>query len=694
MERKFHAHLAGLAPNRRQFLSVCAATASAAALPQAISVPRVHAQPASKVNAPETGEEPINQLMNVGCGLADMTGEPLGAGENGYAVLSQTTTGIRLRQFARAFIFGDTDNNRVVHVTADMGLMFQSIQMEVLRRLKARFGDLYNESNVLIGASHTHVAPGGTSGHLMVDLTTLGFRPVTFEATVTGIVAAIERAHATYAPANIHLTKGIAKDCGVNRSLHAFRRNPIEEQQLFPDGVNPESMTLHISRAGRDIGLINWFGIHPTTFGPEHTIIDGDNKGYAAWKMEVERGVDHRHPQGAPFVAAFAMSAPGDISPNMGLMPKSGPAGEDEAESARILGQRQIDATQGARVALAGGGVSTTYKWVDLASVDIEAQFCPDGQAHRTGPAILGAAFAASSQEDGGGEPALGFNEGERGGTPWVAQLNKVIVPASAREVHGEKELLLPVGYIDGLIQQKHMFSITRIGGLTLVTNGLEPSTMSGYRIRAHVAKILGVSIDTVICQGYTNSYGHYCVTPEEYAQQDYEGGATAFGKYTHCAVVSIYDDLAHAIKSGMKVAPGSAAGDLTGKIPPSPSGARVVDVAPVRKNFGDLLDVSESVSVGEIATASFVSANPNNNLRLEDGYLLIYDSAGKIVSSDYDQATVVEFAKDGAYTTSKVIWDTAGFAPGEYEIRMRGDSLGIDNRLTPFEGSAKVTLR
>nr|WP_240394065.1 neutral/alkaline non-lysosomal ceramidase N-terminal domain-containing protein [Corynebacterium lactis] len=675
------------APSRRQFLAAAATTATVAALPNAIGAPRATGQPSSSSGGG------AGTAMNVGRGMADMTGEPLGAGENGYAVLKQTTTGLRLRQFARAFIFGDDAGNRVVHVTADMGLMFQSIQMEVLRRLQGIFGGIYNESNVLIGASHTHVAPGGTSGHLMVDLTTLGFRPVTFEAVVTGVVKAIERAHADYAPANIHLTKGIAHQAGVNRSFQAFKLNPPEEQALFPDGVNPESTTLHVTRGGTEVGFINWYGIHPTTFGAEHTIIDGDNKGYAAWKTEVDHGVNHREPQGAPFVAAFAMSAPGDISPNMGLVPQSGPAGADEAESARILGQRQIDATSGDSIALPGGGVTTIHKWVDLSNVNIDGKFTPDGKPHKTGPAILGAAFAASSQEDGGGEPALGFNEGERVGTPWVQQMNKVAVPDSAREIHGEKEMLLPVGYIDGLIQQTHMFSVTRIGGFTLITNGLEPTTMSGYRMRRHVADILGVDIDTVICQGYTNSYGHYVTTPEEYAHQDYEGGATAFGKYTLCAMVSIYDELAHCLKDGLALDAGQAAGDLTGRIPPSPSGGRILDSAPIGKNFGDLIDVTGTVSVGSAAVASFVSANPNNDLRLEDGYMLVKNEAGDIVSSDYDQGTVVEFAKDGIYTTSKVTWDTSGQKPGRYDIVMRGSALGIDGNMHPYEGKATVEL-
>ncbi|MBS5168091.1 MAG: neutral/alkaline non-lysosomal ceramidase N-terminal domain-containing protein, partial [Corynebacterium sp.] len=432
---------------RRGFLVGATAVSAASMMPAVNGASKANAAPANGASAAAGNS---TTTLNVGRGMADMTGEPLGAGMNGYAVMDQTTSGLRLRQMARAFIFGDDNDNRVVHVTADMGLMFQSIQMEVLRRLRALFGDLYHEGNVLICASHTHVAPGGTSGHLMVDLTTLGFRPVTFEAVVVGVVKAIERAHADYQPSTIHLTKGIAKDAGVNRSLEAFRRNPEEEQRLFPDGVNPESHTLHVSRGGREVGFINWYGIHPTTFGPEHTIIDGDNKGYAAWKVEVDRGVTHREPADAPFVAAFTMSCPGDISPNMGLVPNSGPGNGDEAESARILGQRQIDATQGQTIALPGGGISTVHKWVNLGDVDIDGQFTPDGQPHRTGPAILGAAFAASSQEDGGGEPALGFNEGQRGGTPWVRQLNNVVLPKNIGEIQGEKECLLPVGYIDG----------------------------------------------------------------------------------------------------------------------------------------------------------------------------------------------------------------------------------------------------
>ena len=678
---------------RRAFLG---ASAAATALGAALAADWGGFAPAAAQPAGGTGGAGASSSipMTVGRGMADMTGEPLGAGMNGYAVLEQQTAGLRQRQFARAFVFDDGNGGRVAHVTADMGLMFQSIQMEVLRRLRARFGDVYHEGNVLIGASHTHVAPGGTSGHLMVDLTTLGFRPVTFEATVAGIVLAIERADADMAPSHIALTRGTVADAGVNRSKGAFDRNPDADKAVFPDGVDRDSVTLHVIRDGAAIGLINWYGIHPTTFGPEHKIISGDNKGYAAWLAEHKAGVDHTDPGSAPYVAAFAMSTPGDVSPNHGLAPNSGPVEGNEYESARVLGRRQLDGVTGRAVSLPGGGIDARHTWVNMREVKVDGRWTPDGQPGSTGPAILGAAFAASSQEDGGGEPMLGFNEGSRGGTPWVRQVNQVAVPASASAIHGAKENLLPVGYIPGLVQQTHVFHLHRIGGIVIASLAFEPTVVAGLRMRRAITEALGVDIETVIVQGYVSGYGHYITTPEEYEQQDYEGGATIFGRHTLPAATQIFDGLATAMAAGLPVDPGAAEGDLTGQIPPSPMGNPFVDVAPPGKNFGDVLSGPEGpVAPGTAVAIAFAGANPNSDLRHESGFLSVEKRDGTRIADDSHEATVIEFAKDGVSTTTTITWDTSGAEPGEYVIRYRASSRGIGGNLTPFEGEAAVTV-
>ncbi|WP_273412535.1 neutral/alkaline non-lysosomal ceramidase N-terminal domain-containing protein [Corynebacterium appendicis] len=659
---------------RRTFL----AGASLAAATAAMGVPRAKAQEA---------------LLTVGRGMADMTGEPLGAGMNGYAVMKQSTTGIRFRQFARAFIFEDTDGVSSVFVIAEMGLMFQSIQLEVLRRLRGKFGGRYNESNVFITATHTHVGPGGTSGHLMVDLTTLGFRPVTFEATVAGIVEAVERAHTDKQPSNLRLVRGEVKDAGANRSFEAFKRNPAQELREFPNGVNPESLTLFISRGGTDVGLINWYGLHATSFGHEHTLIDGDHKGWSSWRMETERGVFHRNVENPPFVAAFAAAPQGDITPNAGLEPKSGPGYEDEAKSAQILGDRQIEATEGELVDMSGSKVRNRHKWVDMRDVKIRGEFTPDGTEQRTGPAILGAAFAASSQEDGGGLEVPIFNEGERGGTPWVKELNNVTVSDDWNEIHGAKEILLPLGYIDGMIQQVLLFSMTQIAGLTIITNSMEPTSMAGYRMRKHVAEVLGVPLETVVCQGYTSGYAHYVTTPEEYDNQDYEGGATIFGRHELCAMTQVYDELARSLKEGSQIEPGGPAGDLTGWIPKSLAGRSGIDRPAWGKEFGDVITATEQVKAGDTASVTFSFANPNSDLRRGVGYHTITNAAGEIVADDFHSSTIIEFVKNADVVNARISWDTDGVDPGTYAVKVEGVSRAIGGSLSPFTGSAEVTV-
>lgn len=633
--------------------------------------------------------------LEVGRGMADMTGEPWGAGMNGYAVLEQSSIGLQRRQYARSFIFVDPNNGqRVVHCTADVGLMFQSIHLEVLRRLKAKFGDLYGQHNVLLHAQHTHIAPGGTSAHLMVDITVGGFRPITFEANVSGIVDSIVRAHDDIQPSDITLSRAEVHNASVNRSREAFDKNPQEDKDVFPEGIDPAATTLHIHRGDKTVGFINWFAVHPTSNGHTYRHVGTDNKGYAAWATEEALGVDHQHPENAPFVAAFANSSPGDITPNLGLTPDSGP-GVNSMDSARIIGERLMGGIAGSSdiPGISGGGVSGIYRWIDISNQQVDGKWTPDGKPGKTSPAILGAAFAASSQEDGGGEPLLGFQEGERGGTPWVEQVGKVVVPPQMHEIHDPKEMLLPVGFIPGMLQQVFPFYIHRIGGLVLISHGFEATIVSGLRLRRVVAEALNVPLDTVISQGYVNSYGHYVTTPEEYSTQNYEGGATAFGRNQLPAMQQIFHDLARAMHEGKEVPVGGPAGDLTGLIPPAPGANPWMDIAPFGKKFGDIVQQPGVVTSGKNATAKFVGANPNNNLRHGEGYLTITDEDGAVVANDSSESTLITFANSWGSTTVTVSWNTAEMKPGKYALSFRGDSKSIGGQLTPYEAKTTITV-
>ena len=85
--------------------------------------------------------DPASSLL-VGRGISDVTGEPAGVGMLGYGKADQVTAGIHTRLRTRAFVFADPDSGtRLVLSVSDLPLMFDSVHREVLRRLRAKFGD-------------------------------------------------------------------------------------------------------------------------------------------------------------------------------------------------------------------------------------------------------------------------------------------------------------------------------------------------------------------------------------------------------------------------------------------------------------------------------------------------------------------------------------------------------------------------
>ena len=69
-------------------------------------------------------------------------------------------------------------------------------------------------------------------------------------------------------------------------------------------------------------GVINWFAVHPTSMNNTNQLISGDNKGLASLMLEKSmnegRNEDGESPIGkGSFVAAFASTNLGDVSPNL-----------------------------------------------------------------------------------------------------------------------------------------------------------------------------------------------------------------------------------------------------------------------------------------------------------------------------------------------------------------------------------------
>jgi neutral ceramidase len=175
------------------------------------------------------------------------------------------------------------------------------------------------QDNLSISGTHTHSGPGGFLQYILYLVTSLGFVKETFDAWVQGITASVVMAHKSMQPAKILINQGTLQDANINRSPTSYLRNPQAERDQYPDGDTDKNMLLlnFVSEAtGKSIGVFNWFAVHATSMNNTNTLVSGDNKGYAAYALEKDVNGASSTPGVGPFVAAFASTNLGDVSPN------------------------------------------------------------------------------------------------------------------------------------------------------------------------------------------------------------------------------------------------------------------------------------------------------------------------------------------------------------------------------------------
>ncbi|MBO0842564.1 MAG: neutral/alkaline ceramidase [Nocardioides sp.] len=639
-----------------------------------------------------------------GRGIADITGEAQGVGMMGYADFTQVTDGISTRQRSRAFVLVDrASGRRFVHVTADLGMIFGNIHDAVLARLQQRYGDLYTEQNVMLTATHTHAGVAGFSHDDMYNLMALGAHDKTTNAIVDGIVSSIERATDDLAPATLSVGQSHVDDANANRSAQAFDLDPASDRAHFPGARDTLDTALSVRRDGRLVGVIDWFPVHGTSMPTTNKLISADNKGYAAlhWEHEVD-GVDYTSTADPSFVSSFAQTNAGDMSPNLDLQPSKGPT-DDPVKNTQIIGTRQYD---GARAAVAAAqtpvsGLDYRTIYVDMADQTVSGAYTPDGQTHHTCSAVLGAAFAAGSEEDGGGGLPV-FHEGKDGGNPAFKAASDAAYAASPslKECQSPKEMAIPAGAIDQ-VQHTLPVQLVRIGGYYLVGLGQEVTIVAGLRLREAVAAVTGAPLDHVLVQGYANAYAHYLTTPEEYDSQQYEGASTVFGRYELPAYEQAVTQVATAMKAGTQLPLGDK---HTDSVLPAISGVPEklpVDTPVPGTHYGDVLTPpAASYSPGATVSVAFSAASPDNDLHDGGTFLTVERktaSGWTKVADDGDFSTTITWAQEKVVGLKATItWAVpTDAAAGTYRIRYYGDAHGTlvglsgVGGLTPFTGTS-----
>jgi neutral ceramidase len=627
----------------------------------------------------------------IGRGLADITGPAYGVQLWGFSRADQIGEGLHIRQRSRAFIVAQSDQpaQRLVFVSADIGSIDHPITLQVIETLQQRYGNTYTLNNVILSATHTHAGPGGY-WHSRTD-TGLdgGLYREHFDAIVNGIVASIVQAHEDLQPGNIFINTGEVSDAGVNRSAIAYAANPAAERARYAHNTNKRMTLLKFVDDSGAIGMINWYALHPTAMNFYNLLVSGDHKGYASLAMERQQGT--RYPPEANdtgFVAAFAQSDPGDVTPNTNL-DNTGP-GETDVATTQIMGQRQLQVARAlfdSATERLQGPVQSLHAYTNLNGYNVDGAFTGQGP-QTTCPSAYGYSFAAGSTEDGGAH--FLFEEGMTEQKVWLDWLIRAVTGApkwteAVRACQAPKAILFETGSQQPPMQsQIRSVSVARIGQLVILAMPGEVNTMAGRRLRESVMNALGDWARHIVLAGYANDYAGYVTTPEEYQLQQYEAAHNLHGQWSLPAYQQIASGLARAMDSGQRLTNDTAYDDWRGKSTEKSLPVTGSVQPPGGMRFGQPQPLARSdFARGDTVTATFWSSNPVAHYVTGNNFLRVERNVGKqwaLVATDTDWQTRIRWQSRGDHFIARVQWDIpADAAQGSYRIVHSGfDPTGV----------------
>uniref|UniRef100_A0A8D0L4Y3 Neutral ceramidase n=1 Tax=Sphenodon punctatus TaxID=8508 RepID=A0A8D0L4Y3_SPHPU len=628
----------------------------------------------------------------------------------GYANPAQSAGGIHTRLFSRAFIVAEPDDfKRVVFVSAEIGMMSQRVRLEVLKKLKSKYGELYRKDNVVLSGTHTHSGPAGYLQYTLYLITGKGLIQSSLNAIVNGIMKSIDIAHQNMKRGRIFINRGLVEHSQINRSPFSYQQNPESERIRYSSNTDKEMVLLKmVDLKGEDIGLLSWFAIHPVSMNYSNHLVTSDNVGYASYLLEEEKNKGLLPGQGS-YVAAIAAANEGDVSPNTKgphcintgescdnphsycpiggaqMCVTTGP-GLNMFDSTRILGQKLYEKAKELSMTAfqeIEGPIFSAHHWVNMSDVTVQLNSTHTG---KTCKPALGYSFAAGTID---GTGFFNFTQGSLEGTPFWDGVRDFLLTSPSNETqecHKPKPILIPTGELSKPYPWHADIvdiQIITIGSLAIVAAPGEFTTMSGRRLREAVKNLRM----NVIVAGLCNVYTHYITTYEEYQAQRYEAASTIYGPHTLSAYIQLFRAVAKSI------AKKTVHDLLKGPEPPLFNISntnllpKVFDLTPLNKSFGDVLqDVQlqyRGVSISSMTDHTFLTVEKYDNS--SGNWQVLYNDASWETRFHWKKGVL-------GRSTARIEWYIPQTAePGVYKIQYFGHYKPLLGQVNSFNGTSSV---
>lgn len=515
----------------RLFLTLMAALALTAC---ASATKKIH------VEQPTASAVKVTQQATAGAVIVDITPPP-GMPMGGYSVMANKGQGFRTRLKARIVYLNDGKGQSMALVQGDLTAGSLLVHHMVAARVAEATG--LKPENIAFTSSHTHSSPVNFFENDFYNKHTSSGKWLAekfLDLTVEQISEGILQAYAERRPAKIATGKSEVYGLTRNRAMKSYVRNEnahnvdIKDPEAKFKAINPDLTMLRVDVKDDDgkykpLAAFTGFSMHNTTIAVPVEVYNGDV--YAYPQRDLEWALQDRYQPSWKVVHAVSQATHADMAP----------ATEDNGDNwigfaplnwvaARELGQKLGQESLELFDSLEGQLTSD----VSLASAARELNIRENNEINGVEickDAAVGAPVAAGAYERR--TPWLTLIPTFHGGN-FFARRHIFTGGCQGVKQHLGGAYLQPLLEPKDSFPNKVMFQILKVNDMVMLPLPFEVTAESGRRIADAVQlefETAGMHVNNTWVASVANGYFGYTTTPEEYSNQNYEGGHTIYGK-------------------------------------------------------------------------------------------------------------------------------------------------------------------